>query len=233
SVFFHDLLLDLPLQDAVGYVFNYQRQYPALGLTFWPPLFHAVTGSLMLIFGPSFFTVKLAMAGFVLLFVLSLWLTASRSLTTGWGLIAVALTCATPLVMNLSNTIMLELPSLAMGFLLIACYRRITLRGEWKHWSEAVLIGILGAAMLYTKQPALFVLVALTLDILFGHRHFLKDKRTWLAAATLIVLLMPLVAFTLKYGAVNIAQSIGNQGNIYVEHHRVAARWSVEGWTYY
>ncbi|MEZ5950710.1 MAG: hypothetical protein R3C12_16145 [Planctomycetaceae bacterium] len=45
--------------------------------------------------------------------------------------------------------------------------------------------------------------------------------------------MLPLAAFTWKYGKVNIAQSIGNQGNIYVDHHRVAERWSIEGWTYY
>ena len=47
SVFFYDFYRDVPVSNPVDYVYDYQRQYPALGFTFWPPLFHAITGAVM------------------------------------------------------------------------------------------------------------------------------------------------------------------------------------------
>ncbi len=232
SIFFHDMAHDLP-SDPVGYTFDYQRQYPALGLTFWPPLFHATAGTVMLATGPDLQAVRLTMVLFTALFAVAMFYAVRRESTVVSAVLAVGLALSTAVMFDLTNTTMLEVPSMAMAFLALWLYRNVTTNNGWTHWSQAVLAGTLCAAIAYTKQPAVFVLAAMGIDLLVSHRHLLKDARTWIAAGSTIVLSLPLAAFTLKYGRVNIAQSIGNQGNIYVDHHRVADRWSIEGWTYY
>ncbi|MCG6154751.1 glycosyltransferase [Rubinisphaera margarita] len=232
SIFFHDMAQDLP-SNPVGYAFEYQRQYPALGLTFWPPLFHATAGTIMLITGPDLFAVRLTMVLFTALFAIAMFASVRRGNSLLSAVLAVGLALSTAVMFDLTNTTMLEVPSMAMAFLALWLYRNVTTRGSWTHWTQAVLAGALCAAIAYTKQPAVFVLAAMGIDLLVSHRSLLKEARTWIAAATTVVLMLPLAAFTLKYGRVNIAQSIGIQGNIYVDHHRVADRWSLEGWTYY
>lgn len=233
SVYFHDLFRDLPWNDLAGYTYDYQRQYPALGLMFWPPLFHAVAGGLMLPFGPNLMVVHLLLGACSLLLGLAMYRALRISMSPGWAGVATALTLTAPVVFRLQNTVMLEIPSLALALLAVLLYMRVTARGKWAHAGEALGIGACLAAIAYAKQPAVFVLLGMMIDLLVNHRALLKSRLTWLCAATTGCLLIPLAAFTLKFGKVNLAQSFGNQGNIYVEHHRVAERWSIEGWTYY
>ncbi|MCA8984466.1 MAG: glycosyltransferase [Planctomycetaceae bacterium] len=233
SVFFYDMYRDLPTRDLVGYTYDYQRQYPALGLMFWPPLFHATAGAAMLATGPSLTAIHVVLAGFALLLAVAMYLALSRHVSPVWACGAVCLAITSPVLWQLQNTVMLEVPSLAAGLVILWLYSRVAHRQAWLHAGEAVFAGVCCAAIAYTKQPAVFVLAGVFLDVLVNHRPLLKSRLTWLCVGTAGALLLPLAAFTWKYGKVNIAQSIGNQGNIYVDHHRVAERWSIEGWTYY
>jgi len=46
-------------------------------------------------------------------------------------------------------------------------------------------------------------------------------------------LCIPLLVFTVQFSPENLAQSLGNQGDVNVKGHKVAPRWSTDGWTYY
>jgi len=233
SYYFHDLLVDRPVASLAEYTFEYQRQYPALGLLFWPPLFHAAAGLLMFPFGASIATVYMALTGFALLFAATLYAALNRTLSPAWAVLAVAIAVTVPVLFELQNSVMLEVPALAMCGLTLWLYLRLTQRGEWTSLGEAVFAGCAAAAIAYAKQPAVFVLFGLFLDVVVNHRQLLKQKQTWACVGTAAVCLLPLALFTWKFGHVNMAQAFGNEGNIYVEHHRVADRWSVAGWTYY
>lgn len=233
SLFFYDLFRDMPVNNPVEYTYDYQRQYPALGLIFWPPLFHAITGLAMLVTGPQLSTVYVVITAFA--FVLSLCLYAgSRSvLSVPLALMAVLLTVTAPEMVALQNSVMLEIPSLAFCLFVLWLYGNVTRRAGWKHNGEAILAGLACAAIAYTKQPAVFVLLGVFLDVLINHRHLLKHRKTWFCVGTAGVAIIPLAAFTWKFGKANIAQSFGNQGDFYVEHHQVANRWTPDAWTYY
>lgn len=233
SYFFHDLATDKPFPQLGKYTYDYQRQYPALGLLFWPPLFHLAAGGAMFLLGPSISTVYLVLTGFALVFAVSFYAALTRTLSPLWATSAVALAITAPVLFDLQNTVMLEVPALAVCGLVLWLYLRLTQRGEWNGTSEAIVAGISAAAIAYAKQPAVFVLLAIFLDVLVCHRQLLTRWRTWVCVGTAGLCLLPLAVFTLKYGDVNMAQAFGNDGNIYVEHHRVADRWSWEGWTYY
>lgn len=233
SIFFHDALRDLPLRDPAGYTFDYYRQYPALGFTFWPPVFHAAAGAMMTVIGPGVFAARLTLALFTVVLAVALYLGLRRGGSPWAAVLATAAALTTPLMLQLENSVMLEVPLAAMVALTLVAYFRLIDRGAWSGWGEVLLASGLCAAIVYTKQPGVFLLPALLLDLAWNHRPLLRDRRTWALVGLVVLWCLPLALFTLKFGRVNLEQSFGNAGNIYVSEHRVAERWSLEGWTYY
>ncbi|HBN74884.1 MAG TPA: hypothetical protein DD473_03490 [Planctomycetaceae bacterium] len=233
SLFFYDLYRDMPVNNPVEYTYDYQRQYPALGLIFWPPLFHAISGLAMLVTGPQLSTVYAVVTAFAFVLSLCLYAGGRSLLSVPLALMVVLLTVTAPEMVALQNSVMLEIPSIVFCLFVLWLYGNVTRRAGWKHNGEAILAGLACAAIAYTKQPAVFVLLGLFLDVLINHRHLLKHWKTWVCVGTAGVTVSPLALFTWKFGKVNIAQSFGNQGDIYVEHHQVASRWTMDAWTYY
>src|SRR5436309_3320138 len=69
GVFVRDAHADLPASatDPKGYAVRYYVQYPALGIVTWPPLFYAVEGLAMWLFGTSYLTARIVVYLFALL----------------------------------------------------------------------------------------------------------------------------------------------------------------------
>ena len=233
GLFFVDALDDLPLAHPLAYGFEYYAQYPALGFAFWPPFFHLVEGLFFTVFGFDLVTGRVCMLAFAMLLAATVYLAARPQTGPVLGVLATALVLATPLVADLQNTMLLEIPTLAMAFLTIVLYRRVAARGRWRGWWEVVLIALVAAAAVHTKQTIVFIFPAMLLDLWFNQRGLLKDRLTWCCAGLFVLLCVPLALFTLKYGAANLAQSFGNLGNVFVPGHKVSPRWSFAGWTYY
>lgn len=114
SVFFRDFLIDGQYTDPKGYAEHYYEQYPALGLMVWPPLFHGVCGTLMLVFGTS----VLVGRGLVLAcFIASVWFVhriARRAVGDDRGVATAVLFSVTPIVFDYGRDVMLEVPTLAL-----------------------------------------------------------------------------------------------------------------------
>lgn len=114
SVFFHDFVLDMPFQDPKGYAERYYEQYPALGLLIWPPLFHFVTGTVMLVAGISVWVPR---AIVFLSAGISVWLIYRMAKRRGFGdegLAAGILFSLLPLAFTYSRYVMLEMPTLCL-----------------------------------------------------------------------------------------------------------------------
>lgn len=233
SLFFHDAFRDLPLTNPLCYVYDYYRQYPALGFVFWPPVFHAAAGAVMTVVGPGVFAARLTLALFTALLAGCFYLCVRRCAPPLIALLATGVLLTVPLMIELENSVMLEIPMAAMVCLTLVAYFRLIDRGRWIGWGEVLLASVLCAGIVHTKQPGVFLLPALWLDLAWNHRPLLRDRRTWVLMGLVVLWCLPLALFTLKFGRVNLAQSFGNQGNIYVAAHHVADRWSIAGWTYY
>lgn len=233
GLFFVDVMADLPLANLRDYGFEYYSQYPALGFAFWPPFFHLVEGLFFAVFGFDLIVGRICLLSFSVLFAVTMCLAARPNAGRWLAVLAVALALTTPELAKLQNTMLLEIPTLAMAFLAVVLYRRVVARGHWNGWREVVLIAVISAAAIHTKQTILFIFPAMLLDLGFNRRDLLKSRYTWGYAVLFVLLCVPLALFTLKYGAANLAQSFGNLGNIFIADHKVATRWSISGWTYY
>jgi len=231
--FFVDFLRDMPLAHPLEYGFEYYAQYPALGFVFWPPLFHFIEGLFFLVFGFSLVVGRVCLTTFGLGAACGLTGVGQKEMGPLWAAITAGLVMTLPLMANLQNRMLLEIPALAMMMLLLWLYLRLIERGRWQGWPEAVLLGLAAAAAIYTKQTCLFLPLALVVHISIVHPSLWRDWRSWLAGGVAVLACLPLAWFTWKYGAANLAQSLGNLGNIFVSAHRVAPRWSWAGWTYY
>ncbi|MCS7306910.1 MAG: glycosyltransferase family 39 protein [Thermoguttaceae bacterium] len=231
--FFVDFLRDLPLSNPIEYGFEYYAQYPALGFVFWPPLFHFVEGLFFLLFGFSLVVGRWCLASFAIGFSWGLVAVCKRRMGSLWGALTAGLILTIPLLAALQNVMLLEIPALAMMMLLLWLYCRMIERGGWSSWQEAVVVAFAAAAAIYTKQTTFFLPLAFLLHVSLVCPRLWRDWRSWVAGSLFVILCIPLLWFTWNYGAANLAQSLGNLGNIFVAGHRVAPRWSWTGWTYY
>jgi Dolichyl-phosphate-mannose-protein mannosyltransferase len=233
GMFFADLMADRPLNRITRYPFDYYRQYPALGFTAHPPFFPFIEGIYFRIFGLDLVSARLCMLSFALLLAWCMYRYQARRV--GWlsAVLSVALILTMPLVAKHCNMIMLEIPALAMAFLAVLVYKRVLDRGEWSGWGEVCSFALVAAASVYTKQPIIFVFPAMLVGLLWRRPELIRSRKTWVAVGLLGVLCVPLLLFTLKYGGVNLAQSFGGRGDIFVAGHRGPSRWTVAGWTYY
>ena len=114
SIFFRDFLADGLSTDPKGYAERYYEQYPALGLMVWPPLFHGVCGTLMLVFCTS---VVVARALVLASFLSSVWCVhriARRAFDDDRALATTVLFSVSPLIFDYGRDVMLEVPALAL-----------------------------------------------------------------------------------------------------------------------
>jgi hypothetical protein len=230
GVFFRDFLTDIPLLHPIAYTINYYKQYPALGFLFWPPLFPALEGVAFLVGGVDIRIARLCIFGFALLFAILLYRLLNRRLGPAASSITVLLLCTIPLFCRFSNEVMLELPVLAMGTIVITAYEQM-ISTPTTRWSRALLVAVSGAAALYTKQPIAFLVPVLFLDVLINHKKRLLHKQLWVAAAVFVIMILPLVYFTVVFGKANLEQSFGNDRSFVFPY--IPNRWTLMAWTLY
>jgi 4-amino-4-deoxy-L-arabinose transferase-like glycosyltransferase len=229
--FFHDAFRDHP--TSAGYVIQYYKQYPALGFGYWPPLFPLSLGLLTSVAGDHVLVGRACMLLWGVAFTLAFYFLLRRQLPS-WLSFCAAISCITvPGMIWSFNEIMLELPTLAVMCIALLLYLHArdqvneptsTLRG--------LGTGVALAAVIYAKQPAFFLYLAILFDVL-ATPALLRKKETWISVATLVFLAIPLAIFTLKFGHANIAQSVGSGTDTIMAGYKTSPRWSLATWSYY
>lgn len=233
GIFFHDLFTDLPFSHLGSYPFDYYKQYPALGFIFWPPLFPAVEGVIFKIAGINLFTAQISVLLFALLLAFCMFRSGRHSLPTVPALGVTFLMLTAPGLYQYFNVVMREIPMLAMMTLTTVLYLNIVRRNGAAgtlHWQA---LAIAAAMSLYTKQTAFILFPAIAADLVLNHRALLRSRQSWLALVSATVSLLPLAAFTLKFGKANIEQSIGQNTQLIMSGYQGLARWSLDNWLYY
>jgi hypothetical protein len=189
GVFFRDFFIDHPLSAAVDYVIRYYLQYPALGLIVWPPLFYAVEGLFMMVFGTSLLAAKVLVGIFGLTGCLYLYLLARRTHGEATAILAAAIFGFSPLVFTFSHQVMLEIPTAA--FALGAIYH-LVLYLETGRKLQVFLAGAASAAALLTRFDAAFLLPCLfLLTLAWKRRDVLLRREVWASAALVLLLVAP------------------------------------------
>lgn len=229
--FFHDVLRDHP--HSPGYVFRYYKQYPALGFIFWPPLFPAVLGVFCAVFGDHVTTGRLCLLFFGVVFAFGFYALLRRQMSLWAAFCASAAAITVPGVFWSFNQIMLELPTLAVMCLALLAY--LNLRDHVAappSTGRALITALALAAVVYAKQPAWFLYLVVLVDALLTP-GLLRKRDTWITVAAFVVFVLPLAAFTVKFGHANLAQSVGSNTKLIMSNYADIPRWSFAAWSFY
>jgi hypothetical protein len=114
SIYFADLLTDLPLSHPVQYTYEFYARYSTLGLIHWPPFFPFMEGLVFRFFGPTILAARFTVLLFFLV-GLTFWFLLIRELLNPWAAAFAALAMALlPTVVLYEQAVMLEIPSLAL-----------------------------------------------------------------------------------------------------------------------
>lgn len=190
GVYFRDLLHDLPLTHLREYTVQYYRQYPALALLVWPPLFHMVEGVLMLLFGISSTVSRFLALAFGLLACLYLFRLVRRTHDVPRAAIAALFFGLGPLVFFLSTHAMLEVPMLA--FFLAATFHFLRYLDESRRSDLWMASGAAALAMLTRYDGALTLPFLALLAMVRGQARSLARPAIWLALLAALAVVTPL-----------------------------------------
>ncbi len=224
GAFVHDFLREMPLRRPIDFALDYYRQWPALTILFYPPLFHVALAAADFIFGVSESSALLTAC----LFFLALGWGAYR-LSRRWleplGSLAVAiLTIGTPEMSFWGQQVMLDVP--ACTFMMWASVYLFAYL-ETKSRPALFVMVLFFVLAIYTKYNSAFFAAPIVAAILAaaGWRAVL-DRRLWQAVAFGTVLMLPLVAIFFAFGRYNLEQAASVPTAI-------NPRWSIASWTYY
>jgi hypothetical protein len=187
GVFFRDFYLDLPVTHVKDYTVRYYLQYPALGLLVWPPLFYAVEGAFMLLFGTSFLVARVLLGLFALLACVYLFRLALRTHDLFTAAVATLLFGFAPLVFTFSRQVMLEVPTLACA--LGAIYHLVRYLDDPRR-RDLWLCCLFTAGTALMRFDGIFLAPLFLLLLVMKRRLYLLLRCEVLAAAVVAVLLV-------------------------------------------
>ncbi len=201
GVFIMDLLTDFPpLTDWYRYAEIYFAKYPALALTWYPPFFAFVEAIFFRIFGISEIVARVTVIFFALLAVIFLYLFIKKASTEIVAFLSCLLFITTPMVIFWARSVMLELPIMALIILSIYFFYNYFFLNKLRHIYYLTLAITLA---LYTKQTAAFI-IPLFFSWILLQKQFKKlfNKHLLICTILFAVMILPLILFNLKFGAV-------------------------------
>ncbi len=208
---FASLFADLGafVSAPLDWLWAYYDQYPALSVRRHPPLFGFVAGLIYSVTGVSAMSAKLTVMLFGLVFASGFFFVAQRLLSSALlASLATLLIVVTPQFAIHFRSVWLDVPSLA--FAIWAFYFYLArLDGDR---SFKTVLGMVGAAVLalYTYQPTIVLLSGIVVYLLVNElRTFFRDPPLLIGTGLLVVLMLPLIAFTLLLAPDNLSVTTG------------------------
>ncbi|MDB5410181.1 MAG: 4-amino-4-deoxy-L-arabinose transferase [Rhodospirillales bacterium] len=182
-------------------------RYPALTISFYPPIFPMAEALVFAVFGFSHPAAQATVAAFTALAACGVYLTVRTAAPPLVAAAAALLFFATPDVLLWSRQVMMELPALAFLLVASAALLRYQASGATP---LLFLTAALFVAAVYTKQPTVFAAPAFAAALLLQPGPSLLRRRSvWLAVAAVVVGLLPLAAFTVLYAPWLIDAAVG------------------------
>ena len=226
GAFVLDFLRAMPLHDPQGFALEYYRQYPALTILFYPPLFYGFLAVAYAVFGVSESSALMVELCFVYALAWGGFRLARHFLPPLPAFCAGLLLIATPGVFFWGQQVMLDVPAFCFLLWSMIFYLRFNADNRPR---DIVLCAILAVLAIYTKYNAAFF--AGVLGIAMLQRGQLWPGRKTLgpiliALAVAGLMMLPLAAIFLKFSAYNLGQAVSAED-------AVAGRWSVAGLSYY
>lgn len=186
GLFFADAFRDLPIGHPIQYAYRYYAQYPAVAVLHWPPLFYVFEGLSFLILGPSVVSARLTVLLFCVLLLYQWFRLVEELLDSYTAGICTAVLGLLPMILLFEKSVMLEIPSLALG---VAAIRHWIAYLEQHRKSSLYLSALWLSAALLCKQTSVYLLVLCGLTLLvtgLWKRIFSRDVAAFAAIVALL-----------------------------------------------
>jgi hypothetical protein len=208
GLFVADALHDRPIRHPVEYAYNYYAQYPAIAILHWPPLFYVFEGFSFLLFGASVVSARLTVMFFAVVLLYQWFLLVEELQDSYTAAICTAVLGLLPMMLVFEKTVMLEIPSLALGV------------GAIRHWiryldegrkSSLYAFGLWLAAALLCKQTSVYLLLFCLLTLIVTKKWNRIFRRDMLVVAGLVALLAgPFLVLMLFMQGNAVAEDLGS-----------------------
>jgi hypothetical protein len=206
GLFIHDLIKDRPfgsLNEVVDYTRLYYARYPELSLGHHPLLLPAAEAPMFALFGISVTSARLVMLLSSLCAVVYLYLLVNNLYGAPAAFLASAFLATSPIVIFLTRSVMSEMPTVGLMMAAVYYFHRFCATQRPGPLAAFVATAVLS---LYAKQLVIWVFPALTIPAVMTlgvKRLFRRD--VIIAAIAAAILVVPLVALTLRLSPTNLA----------------------------
>jgi hypothetical protein len=205
GAFVLDFLHELPLRHPLEFAYDYYRQYPALTIGFYPPLFSVILAGFYALFGVSERVALLCELTFLLLFAWGAYRLSRHWLTSGPALAVALLMIGAPELLYWGRQIMLDIPAYAFLIWAADSYVRY-LKGTGNYWLYFAVLSAVAAV--YTKYNAIFFIAVMGVVLLYARgRRVLRDPTAVRAALLGVLLMLPVAAIFFVFARYNLQQA--------------------------
>lgn len=229
------------LSDPAGWSKEYYKQYPSISLRRHPPLFFLFEGIAYKLFGTSFIAARLALMAFTVAMSTGFFLVAHRyfkdsTLAVAATLLLLAVTCRVPSIQE----VWLDVPTMAWTIWGLLFW------DLWRTKSNSVYgfaFALCCLCALYTYQLSLFMIVAmlgiaglfwmwpkLDLSQSSDPKPF---SRYLLVTLGFLIVLLPLVIFTVVLGKDQLQVAAGGQLEEYARFSKANSTFSTDNLLFY
>ena len=224
GAFVLDFFQRLPWRHPIEFAYDYYRQWPALTILFYPPLFYMVLAAVYAVFGVSEASALLTELGFLLLLAWGAFRLSRHWLDPPPALAVALLLIGAPELAFWGRQIMLDVPAYTLLIWAVEFMVRYLKNGQ--RWAVFAAV-VCAVAAAYTKYNAIFFVVPIAISLVYAHRLRVFRERAVLQAAALgCALLLPLIGIFFAFGSYNLDQAAAIPGT-------QASRWSIAELTYY
>ncbi len=193
GLFWWDLLTTWP-RDPMEFTLRYYARYPAINPATYPPLFYIIEGLALAAFGTSPYVAKavvLLFGGMAGVYTMA-WARRWIGPLAGW---VGAFLAFMPSVVVWTNSVMLNIPAVALGLAALYHFRRWS---ETARTTQLVLMLFFAAAVVLTYYQGGSIFLICTGWAIFRWRDFRFDRRArWIAAAALCAIVPVAVSLAL------------------------------------
>lgn len=208
GLFVADALHDLPVSHPVRYAYRYYAQYPAVAILHWPPLFYIFEAASFMLFGASAVTARLTVILFLVVLLYQWFLLVENLQDSYTAAICTAVLGLLPTMLLFEKTVMLEIPSLALGVAVIRHWIQYLNEGRKK---SLYAFGLWLVAALLCKQTSVYLLVFCALSLLVTRKWDRLFRRDMLAVAVLVALIAgPFLVLMLVLQGHAVANDLGS-----------------------
>jgi Dolichyl-phosphate-mannose-protein mannosyltransferase len=205
GAFVHDLASGGRIGHPVEYGKEYYGRLPSLSMPYHPPGFPAIEALFFFAFGVNLLAARLAIAAAVAVCAVLLYRLALA--TGGSGLLAACVTVSMFSLVHsqlVATDVMLEYPAMAFTLAALYCVRDLD-RGY--PLGRALLFALFGAAAVWTKQFAVFLLAVPPLYLLGARRwRLLFGKSLWISSALFAIAVKALAQLSMPFNRVGVSQ---------------------------